>query len=330
MEAVGGCDVPDNVPFLVVETDLEPDDSLALHVLARQHGTIPVVVVGESLDVVRKIDRLMTMDLRILDIVVGLESMKDYPAGPVFDPSGCLRGFFEQLRGKYKIMLMAKVPPSGPVRMILLKPPRELMALFMARDPEILALLARSTAVMYGSFNVRCLLVSQGGLYTAKDVEEFFGAFSDFFYYDNHAAVGEENTANDESWGPANIDRVRALPGMADIMDRWDAFVLADCEETLSALDALPQLTEGQAARRARNAKCAEQVRRSAGRQFVLADVGVVLSNTPTDYRPARLVIDEVTGYVTAEDPAGEPTTTHIVNYLGRDEVLRRLSQALF
>jgi len=355
---------------LVVFTDLEPDDLMALWVLKRRNMTPAALVVGEG-DVAKKVARA-TQYARDLGwyktlIVPGLPSAKDTPEGdvPAIDPGPDLSAAVTTLAGIARLCSASSSDSTNaatgmPPTLLCLKPPRELVAA-MAHDAgadgadgagDALAPLKDLRLCIYGSFNLE-----QVG---RENVVAWFNPattpFKQVLWYENFGgmAAGTRNlnastvprtylVRIDADWGVAVDPFCKKVAEFARV---WDEFMLKDCEGTMRSIeaeDAHWKNNTQKAERHARNARCAEDIRRGLGRQIVAADpVLAVVMDNPDLARYGRAVLSVTlpaaggSGYPVVQladaAPMGTPATAtaKVVKYvaLPDDVVLDKLADA--
>lgn len=275
---------------VTVLTDLEPDDVLAIDALLRNNCVIDQLILGEGNAVEDKAARAYEH---------WGDRIKAYRCGP---PSGKL---FPEKKRSVRPPLSQDYDLAGS-NLVVLRPPRELVGL-----PDICKTI---TCYMYGSFNLRELGMS------AADLQRFLHSFRALWVYESYPAIGDANTLN-----PSCFEISLLPPFVRQCMADWDAFCLQDCRDTLADLPAEGRSPEQQRAYD-RNLKCAEQIERYQGKQMVLADIGLALSE-PGDYTRGLICVDPDTGYLSCEPDDG--STQHYVHHIGRDALLSRLKFCL-
>lgn len=272
---------------LVVFTDLEPDDLMALWVLKRRNITPAALVVGEG-DVAKKVARATqyAQDLGWYKtlIVPGLPSAKVTPEGAVPElPAGTGAVLFTdstKVTTPAGIVRLCTGAGSGamPPTLLCLKPPRELVAAVGFDGDSGRALLKDLRLCIYGSFNLEEV--------GRENVVAWFNPdttpFKQVLWYENfggmergtrnlNAATVPAVTPDDAAVG----DAARAHPfcvRAAEFTRVWDEFMLKDCEDTMRSIGEGPHRSTANKERYERNAKCAEDIRRCLGRQIVAAD----------------------------------------------------------
>lgn len=285
----------------IVFTDLEPDDSLAISIMNQDN--VVYWVVGEGRQLPQKATRLIELVKASCKVYLGAESDKEFEE--THEATLGLKPF--------DIPLLEDVDT-----VVMMKPPREFMKYLRYLGKRIKEL----TLVYYGSFNTRCLFDE----YERDDVIGFLSSFKNTYIYESYYAVGQENLITEHDV----ITRVRQLPHMAEIMDNWDASIVEDCRATCASIDPLfpesiPEDHED-FYKYERNRKCYDSiVKAGIGQQMVFADIGLMLS-APSNYTDVNIEFT-LGGYLRAVLAHGSPV--HVVNHLGKREMLRRLRHAL-
>jgi hypothetical protein len=294
----------------VVHTDGEPDDVLYLALA----GACTDVVVGVG-DTAAKSRRLQAA---FPNANVTRGSASDHH----FVERGCFSGL--------------PLLPSADVgkrydTFVVLKPPVELMAYAAAHPAAAAALFGCATLYMYGSYNFRCLMKRFG----TPAILAFIGMFRQAFIYESFFASPDGNSLNAAVGGEDLIDAIRALPGMADLMDDWDENMLQDCLNTCNGLapgrapGPLPAdttLTDRQIAKYNRNGKTFCSIKENQGRQLVCGDFCIALLDD-SDYEPVELTFDAVRGYTQCKPSPG--SRVHMVKKIGLLEIVARLRARL-
>lgn len=274
--------------LVVVSTDMEPDDLIALKQLAPVMKESPnlVVVVGEGKRSKAAMARNLLDCLGISHAVVtdGQLSDKDYPDemhtafGPVEERFSIQA--VECIRGKLET---AKNP-----LFIVMKPPRELLVI--AETAPLLLLGA--TVVIYGSFNFRSVFHDKEGL-----LRLFNGVVRKTIVYESFLATGDKKNS---------VDKKRKLTetepdsecifqfaeahqnepfwrGFLLSVQLWNNHILVDClksvmeatqeiQDTLAMEPIVWQHAKKPKGRVDRNWKVAQNIISAESNQFVMAD----------------------------------------------------------
>lgn len=180
---------------------------------------------------------------------------------------------------------------------------------------------AHTRLVCYGGGNF-CRVMSSGG---GERLLVMMHAFKTVYIYESSHAMGADMAINDA----ATIDRIRAVPDMAPLMDQWSACNMERVRACCVKIDpsfpeALPP-DHPEAAAYARHRKAYEQLETTAGRQIVLAGMALALTS-PDDYAPVQVRLGSNGGTKVLADPTSK---IHMVLPLGYPEVMRRLDAAL-
>jgi hypothetical protein len=258
----------------LVAIDCEPDDMLALAVLARRGVTLHGVVVGEGC-VSAKVSRtqafLAALGLPAVQVLPGVPSSKLFP-GETAD--GDNPAFFTDA------FLDALESCGATPLLICMKPPREILAALDAQPDRARSVFGRSTLAAYGSFNFRCLGYSKTVPLVAADTTPF----ARVLYYESHGNAVPNLNPESVPELPTWLSTSAASAELWATCATWDADIVRDCDESCAeeeAEEARTGATE-HSDRWHRNDKCRRAVRAHQSRQFVPADpVLAVLVDNP-------------------------------------------------
>jgi len=323
---------PPSTP-LVVLTDLEPDDMLALKVLHSRKMRPSAIIVGEGCTRAKLARaRLYAHQLGWRDtlIVQGVGSSKTFPdEGSDLDPlavalvEGALPPIqrtdaepkteteTEAVRWDVRLKAVLQHNVSGGTgvqkpTILCLKPPRELVCAEAGAGPDgAAALFGPVRLVLYGSFNLR--EVSYGSVlhWLKPDTTPY----NQVLWYENFGGMAGKTTNLNPDTIPEGDRSTPPSKGWFDeclraVAASWDAFILKDCEDTCAAIEAANPLWRDDPAAVAswdRNDTCATSVRKHAGRQIVAADpVLALVFDNPMFSQYSRAVENVVL-------PAGSP-----------------------
>lgn len=252
---------------IVLFTDAEPDDMLAISVLAARGFKCVLCVVGEG-NPIEKAARVGTYitaanlwhdDEHVL--ITGCASSKLFPGetavhdGYVFD----IAAFHETLK--------RVVETHGVTTVVCLKPPRELLA-YCKHMPEGTAILSTLHLAIYGSFNVRQLTAAGAARndLAAMLLNADETPFASVIVYESYGGTAEGHSNINPTTCPSFFANAR--PGLLSTdMEVWDADILRDCDESCAAAEA-----SGDKESWKRNNSCRVAVRANLNRQFVAAD----------------------------------------------------------
>ena len=339
--------------YIWVETDLEPDDYLAINILKRKGYLLHTIVVGEG-DVNKKLNRAFYYYGDTCNLIKGVASDKLFPEDQFMCPE-VVRDLdsdvglefvgknwqsveLKQYGKDYYSSLKRYCSKYGYI-IVILKPPRELFGLFLENPDEIKELLKEITCYMYGSFNLRSLNAEPAKL------QEFLQSFGELYIYESYHASGSENTLNPENY--SNFDEmVKCLDPdgkFTELMKAWDAFNMEDCLMTcldiarsegieaqigsrlLSYQELGVELPENKKHRYHRNYKCYQQILHNLGRQFVIADVGLALfMDSPNAWKEVDITIDDK-GYTQIKESSSSRIKS--VLKVGIDAVKQKLDE---
>lgn len=257
--------------FSAILTDVEPDDLLALVVLAGSGSPPPQVLIAGEGNAAYKAQQAAAMCSAL-----GWTSTRVLPGAPsgtawpweAGTPSGDSNAHVEAAVAA----LVAAVSADPEGALLCLKPPRELIAAAAAGT------FAGMHLVMYGSFNLRCVPVEAARALLAP------GCFASVTLYEQFG--GSEHRSLDRVTAP-RLARVlfdapttcAALLQLRTACAQWNAGILVDCDAAVAECDAVLSDATASAAdterakeKRSRNAQVAELVSQHGAAQMVAAD----------------------------------------------------------
>jgi hypothetical protein len=295
---------------LWVETDLEPDDVLAIDIL-QKNNEIYSYICGEG-NVDKKMNRLLNYYGKTPAklYIKGKGSDKDFP-----EPYDTTENNESESKSEPKLNVkneqeylneLKKFLDLNGKKMVIIKPPRELYELFLSNPDETKKLMANVECYMYGSFNLRSLNTN------TEKLKEFLYSFKKLYIFETHYAIGSGNSVNP--------DNFKAYPSLSnakyfsEICKQWNDYIIKDCvdtcnsiikrnDETIQSLENLPEeilnkLSVNEKARYHRNYKCYFDVSKYNENQFILADVGLALCFDKDVWTPVTIDFDDK-GYTT-------------------------------
>lgn len=190
-------------PSIWVETDLEPDDVLALKVLQRKTH-ISNIVVGEGNSKI-KVNRIKNY-VKLLGlasctrIIKGIGSKKPFPMdGREFDlldqhdkhTNSNIKVFHHEQQ--YVKDIVEYINSNQTPTLIILKPFRELMKYWKQIPTE---LIEKTTIWIYGSFNFRTLMNDKTNSTNTEQILNILHSFHRVYLYESFFATGENNDIN--------------------------------------------------------------------------------------------------------------------------------------
>jgi hypothetical protein len=176
----------------------------AIRVLQQRGFHIQYLVVGEA-NACNKLKRVLTghyFPLGDTVIVQGFDSKKEFPTD---DSVPCAIGNNNELDldipqtsvESYKEALIEYLSENERPILVLLKPPRELLACL---DEIALDLIRKATVYMYGGFNIRTLLnENKGNNIYRRAFHKLFQQLKDVYLYESFYATGQQNSVNCET-----------------------------------------------------------------------------------------------------------------------------------
>jgi hypothetical protein len=349
---------------LVLLTDLEPDDLLAMRVLQERHIVPTAIVVGEGDRVEAQVARakvyLTQLGWTDTRIMMGLPSTKTYPAvtdiglGHACAPDDSAVLTFDTAAPAASLLALLRAGPESefvyedhgdctghhhqPTTLLCLKPPREIMAA-LQEDPTVF----RSVRLcIYGSFNLREVGLPAVLPWLNPDTTPF----SQVLWFENFQGMaGGTRNLNPDTMavsvaGESPVAQDDFAHSVAAYTRAWDAFILQDCHDTMADIERRNPHWKSDpkdAAAHARNLSCATDVSRFEGRQMVAADPVLALVLDNPDFEPYGRAVSSVTlpngqsyPVVDVKDGPAPSTTTKVIKFTGLPDakVLDGLSRA--
>jgi hypothetical protein len=285
--------------LLWVETDLEPDDILAIDVL-RKKREVYAYVCGEG-NVDKKMNRLSHYygQTPAQLFIKGKGSDKDFPepydSTDVSKPNANLK-----TANEYMSELTTFSNAKGST-MVIIKPPREIYEQFLLNPTETKKLLSNMDCYMYGSFNLRSLKANK------EQLKDFLSSFRCLYIFETHYGLGSKNSVNPDIFKA--YSSLANAKHFTEISKQWNDYIVTDCKDTCNSiinktddqivsLDKLPEeilskLDDNQKARYHRNYKCYEDVSKYNENQFVMADIGLALCFEKELWTPVTIDFDD-------------------------------------
>ncbi len=276
-----------------IETDLEPDDVLAIYLLP----DAKYYVVGEGnahTKYLRMCEYARLMKNDQATIIEGLGSVAKFPLdGKEFDhlpERTCnevyLEKFTEFARGKTPVMFS-------------FKPMRELVAEYVRNPDLVKKLLANVTLYAYGGFNFRCLFEEN-----KKELTDVLHCFKRTNIYESHFVSGESNSM-DKVNAPKLyqcLSTRRSSDQYVEVLFRlihnWNEHIVSSKKEALKNPKLNPSVRE-------RNQKVIDNVKGHVDFQFVIADFGLAAIYQKLDPMPVKnLEFKDYTAFECTSDPS--------------------------
>ena len=285
---------------LWIETDLEPDDVLAIDILKKKNYDISVYVCGEG-DIDNKMNRLLYYYKNIYTdfsdkFIKGIGSNKDFPE-PYTEPINS-KNIINNIN--YIDNLKEFIIENNTI--IIIKPPRELYQAYLNNREETKKIMSNINCYMYGSFNLRSLNVND-----LNDLKEFLLSFKNLYIFETYYAFGNDNTVNINNY--LNFHYLKKNKNFDEITKQWNEYCIKDCidtcnsiinknNKTIISLNNLPDeitanLNNNDKEKYNRNFKCYESIKIYNDNQFVMADVGLALCfNNNKYWTPVNINFD--------------------------------------
>jgi len=321
---------------LLVLTDLEPDDVLALYILLKKvDKTFPMlVIVGEgNINKTGMVTSLLNlMCFNNFTVVQGsLNLHKDFPeaACRVFgntspSPDSNVSIEIEEFLTKYDSPLIFGI-----------KPFTELLDV----NPD---LLAKCVLALYGGFNLRCMSFSV----SKDDIAEFVNtSFKHVILYESFYAAGEQNSVNKTNAADLfNImlkSKDPVLVGLVKLITIWNDHIADDCLLTTTTVS--KQMNETWKDRQwdklkkdfdqiyNRNLKVISSIIQAENMQMVLADFGLAALLVSNDFIQGDAILCDIgfnqLGYTTFTAKANGGVK--LVHGMGFDNIVRIVTNCM-
>jgi|688.fasta_scaffold01901_4 hypothetical protein len=280
---------------LWVETDLEPDDVLAIIILEYRGYNIKSFVCGEG-DVDNKMNRLYKYNNGgKVKYIKGYCSDKDFPEPYKERPEGLIVIDNDEYMNELKDYIN-----TGNNKMVIMKPPRELYNNFLNDKEGTKRVMGNMDCYLYGSFNLRCLNFKK------DDIIEFLGSFKNLYIFETHNAMGTDNTVNTNNF--FRWQKLMEIDNFKEICKQWNNYIIKDCIDTCNKIinsdnqvlcsydelseDVKLKMSDYDKEKYKRNYKCYEAVRVYNEYQFVMADVGLALCMDNKNYFKDMVKLD--------------------------------------
>lgn len=272
---------------LVILTDLEPDDVLAIGMLLKNVSSmIPLlVIVGEgNVDkTAMGIDLIKKLGHKNFKLFQGEKSEKEFPTLILDLFDGSLR---DKVDYDFNIKNVAEIFLSKSLSPLIfsIKSPREIMNI----DRN---LLGKSFLAQYGSFNFRSMFND----YDQSEISNFINnSFKGVILYESYFATGHDNSINSQNASKLFL-KIRNsnhpyLKVLWKMIQEWNNYISHDCLQTASVLTK-DMLDEWQNQDRnweklkqmynklvSRNLKVISSIIEAQNEQMVFADFGLVVT----------------------------------------------------
>jgi len=277
---IEGLDVVKNI---LITTDLEPDDVIALKDLSSviKDSHVITFLVGEGCARIKAERMEVYMNtffnhVKNKKVLQGYSSKKDFPLdGEDLFTKEQLKTFREENEKLPNTNVLLELMNLDIDLVFNLKPPREFFALFTNPSETfhstVLKKFANIHFITYASFNLRCLMDRNNP--KVKDrILEFLESFPSVIYYESYLATGEMSELNRYEFP------FEKLPVFTKkLIKDWNDHMLEDCRLTI--LNENKKEKEKQdKAKINRNQKPIDSIVRNEGWQIVNADCGLIAS----------------------------------------------------
>lgn len=206
-----------NFDSIVIMTDLEGDDAVAIKILAKRFSSIPtLVIVGEG-----NVDKVAlgrnifgASGFTNFTVVQGIKTTKEFPAGslnsfPAFEPP------HQGEHDEYATQLVGFLEKHPETLILALKPIGELMQI----DAN---LLSSTTLYFSGAFNLRSMLK------TYPSVVPFINTtFAQVIHFENFLVTATNSLADQ-----AVVDKIFQDKALEQLVRSWNALTWDDCLDT--------------------------------------------------------------------------------------------------
>jgi hypothetical protein len=267
-----------NTDKIIISTDLETDDLIAIEILLK---IIPkdkelIFIVGEGnsyIKYMRMKKYIEIFGIKNSIVVQGEDSDKDFPCDgyDVYEKT-----LIEKFRNCNRIhdtqYEIKKLLDDKKITIFSLKPPRELIKLWFENND----IFKNINLIGYMSFNIRCLKKT----YNDTDIINFIKSFNKVIYYETYLAVGDNNTIDNTMSFP--FDKLSTVT--TRLMESWNNYMLDDAINNISkningTYDVfMKKFTERNFEFVKRNFRKLVSIVNSHGCQFVNADCGLIVS----------------------------------------------------
>lgn len=311
---------------LLIHTDAEPDDVLALEILAawlKKNGRLLDIMftVGErdadKAEMIAGICEMTGLRYRAVTQVDKTDEVFPRELLGVFPPR-----LEEYVDGVFVPLPIPSLTPEEmlcePCTIVCIAPPRWLIRRFLEGED-----MSKHRLYMYGSFNYRTLL--QSGAVDIETMTRFLGAFDRTLVYENRSAIGRDNNSTPDK----DPDFFAVISEETqECMEHWTRPLL---ERQRAKLERIPADTDDpkDRAARSRAQKLVDSVGPS-GKQVVLADVGLMVTLLETDggwIRRGNIVCAPETFYPSFE--ADEAGRILYVEGMGREFLIEEATRIL-
>ena len=317
-------------------TDLEPDDMVAMGVLAARLDSPSYLVVGEGsadLKGARALTYAKHLGWNETLVVKGLPSDKAFEG--------------EEVLVEHSASLPKEVCSLKPDHFtqtdtfICLKPPRELCAHYMAAPDDFRG----KRLILYGSFNLRTIVEKEGWEAVSWIFDES-SPFREVILYESYKAIPDapSTSANKDNcpefWtaldGSIKDDIDDFDKDLCACLATWDAAILKDCVDTMEECEAGSYgdpASEEVKARYSRNKTCRDQVMPHQGRQFVMADcvLATVFDNPAFAPNKTPIKVTYEAPYL-VKTPVDDDGSTKVYTYQGMawEDVCHHMTSMFF
>lgn len=223
-----------------LETDLEPDDILAIYLLIKKQLIPKYIVVGESdvkdkmeimchLITFLKTERILSKD-HMVHIIYGHGSSTIHPY-LLSDKKQTTPHMQHSNYTHYNYMLSTYINDNNDPIFIGLKPPRELIDYTSSLDNQ--KMLKKLTAYFYGSFNFRSIP-------NKIHLFQILPLFKETYIYESYYATGLNNSMTPENcpltWKTLFIKESKYLKQLFYAITTWNEYQLIQCRNKCTTL----------------------------------------------------------------------------------------------
>lgn len=246
---------------IVLATDLEPDDFMAIYVLLMKNHTISVILLSEADAISHKKTpgEFMKELVTFLDCAQRDNLLKTYPT--IYMTNGR-----EYDQGMHQFVEFLNMNPTHSV--LWIKPITELMYI---PDGSLNAL-SRSEFAFYGGFNFRKTVNLLGNSQRVRDVLDKMGRI---IVFENFLAFGKTNSITMSSHPKIyeNMSKfVNTYGFISANITEWNTHILTKMEMNRDKLKQKPSLTDKESEELKRAENVITSVKRDVSSQILLAD----------------------------------------------------------
>lgn len=324
---------------VLILTDLEPDDILALKMLSKRLRDVQVLaIVGESKEnkYLLATQIFQSYGYKNFQVLQGKHSTKDFPRNiEAFGiPSASLipeQALKIDITATVETFLSDSLADNNSPLIICLKPFWELLEVKVE-------ILGRCVMLMYGSFNIRAMR----GAHSDSFLTDFINtSFKYVVLYESFHATSDNNSVNLIN-APQLFNIIESDKGLSSMISKWNSLIITECLDHIAQSclkikylysttgdsgESLGQVS----ASMGRSYKIVNNIIEAKNQQMVLADAGLisfVFNNMPSETRVGRIWMDSY-GYTQFTTDSSERNCVYLVKQVGFNDVVQGICDML-